>query len=178
MRSAKETPSRSRSGVVCLSAFLLLTGWNMTAQSPSGQMTEKQKINLQTVASAAAFRSSAMHQQTAAFKKFLTNGAFATWKKQIDQLNPKTGPMGVADFINTSVLLLGPQSRDNGICALYSPFQDVVLLMQTDNLELFSKVENFRFLPGWPDRSPLTRQLRETRLFSRVYSDMSHSVLP
>ena len=147
---AKKTPARHSTGVLFLAVLLSVTGWTAAAE-PSAkekELTEQQKMNLQTVVSAAAFRSGAMQDQTGSFKKFLTGGAFAAWKKQISQLNPKTGPMGVADFINTSVLLLGPQTQDGGVCALYSPFQDVILLMQTDNLESFSKVENFRFLPG------------------------------
>lgn len=151
MHPPKKEPARQRPGIFALVVLLLFAGWITAAESPSGnsgEMTEKQKMNLQTIATVAAFRSSAMQNQTVAFKKFLTGGAFSAWEKQISQLNPKTGPMGMADFLNTSVLLVGPQSRDNGICALYSPFQDVILLMQTDNLESFSKVENFRFLPG------------------------------
>lgn len=111
-------------------------------------MTAEQKTVQQTITSAAAFRTLAMKDQTAAFKKLMTPGAFSAWQKILAQMDPKTGPMGVADFINTAVLLVGPQTSDEGVCALYSPFQDVILLLQTDNAESFSQVENFRFLPG------------------------------
>ena len=111
-------------------------------------VSAEQKAALQVVTTLAAFRTAAMRNQKAAFERLLTSGAFSAWRKLTGQMDPKTGPMGVTDFINTAVLLVGPQTADCGVCALYSPFQDVILLMQMDNLNPFSKVEMFHFLPG------------------------------
>ena len=38
------------------------------------------------------------------------------------------------------------QKMDNGISALYSPFLDVILLLQTDNIDDIPRIENFCFL--------------------------------
>ena len=135
---------------LCLAGISLLGGGSAAAApAPAGAGgAADQKAAQQIVTTAAAFRTAAMKDQNAAFKKLLTPGAFAAWRKIIGQMDPKTGPMGVADFINTAVLLVGPQTSYEGICALYSPFQDVILLMRMDNVGNFSQVENFRFLPG------------------------------
>ena len=134
---------------LCLAGAGLFGVWHAAAAeaAPRG-LSAEQKAALQTVTTVAAFRTAAMRSQTAAFQRLLTSGAFSAWRKLIGQMDPKTGPMGVADFINTAVLLVGPQTAEGGVCALYSPFQDVILLMQTDNLNSFSKVEMFHFLPG------------------------------
>ena len=135
-----------------LTGTSLFCAWQASAAGSASEggkaMTAEQKTIQQTITSAAAFRTLAMKDQTAAFKKLMTPGAFAAWQKILAQMDPRTGAMGVADFINTAVLLVGPQTPDEGVCALYSPFQDVILLLQTDNAESFSQVENFRFLPG------------------------------
>lgn len=129
---------------LCLAGLCLLAGLNTAAaEDPAAK-----KAAVQSVATIAAFRLAAMQGQNAAFKRLLTPGAFAAWRKQIALMNPQSAPRGVTDFINTAVLLVGPQTPDDGLCALYSPFQDVILLIQTDNSESFSQAENFRFLPG------------------------------
>ena len=127
---------------LCLAGLCLLACRSAAADKAD------QKAAVQSVATIAAFRLAAMQGQTAAFKRLLTPGAFAAWQKQIARMNPQSAPRGIADFINTAVLLVGPQSADDGLCALYSPFQDVILLIKTDNSESFSQAENFRFLPG------------------------------
>jgi len=129
---------------LCVVGLCLLAGLNTAA----AEKTTEQKAAVQSVATIAAFRLAAMQGQNAAFKRLLTSGAFAAWQKQIALMDPQSAPRGVADFINTAVLLVGPQTQDDGLCALYSPFQDVILLIKTDNSESFSQVENFRFLPG------------------------------
>ena len=130
--------------VLCLAGLCLLAGLNAAAaENPTDR-----KAAVQSVATIAAFRLAAMQGQTAAFKRLLTPGAFAAWQKQIARMDPQSAPRGIADFINTAVLLVGPQTQDDGLCALYSPFQDVILLIKTDNTENFSQAENFRFLPG------------------------------
>ena len=114
-----------------LTGTSLFCAWQASAAGSASEggkaMTAEQKTIQQTITSAAAL---------------------SAWQKIVAQMNPRTGAMGVADFINTAVLLVGPQTSDEGVCALYSPFQDVILLLQTDNAESFSQVENFRFLPG------------------------------
>ena len=138
-------------GCLCLAGASLLGAWRASAAEAApgrAAMTAEQKAALQTVTTVAAFRSAAMRNQTSAFKRLFTSGAFSEWRKLVGKMDPKTGPRGVADFINTAVLLVGPQTADAGVCALYSPFQDVILLMQTDNLNSFSQVEMFHFLPG------------------------------
>ena len=116
-------------------------------QSSSNKDIDKE-ATAKVVVSLVAYRRMAMQDPMVASKKIMTSSAYAMWKKQVDQLDKKMQKMCLIDFFNTAVVLAAPQKTVSGISALYSPFLDVILLVQTDNIDSVAKIEKFCFLPG------------------------------
>ena len=105
-------------------------------------------VMAKTISSVASYRMFALKDPMLASKKIMTNSAYAAWEKQVNRLDKEMRKAYLTDFFNTSVVFVAPQKMDSGISALYSPFLDVILLVQTDNIDQVSKIENFCFIAG------------------------------
>ena len=129
-------------------AFFLTGAANAGEAQKAADLSPDQIAAVKTATSVAAFRIAALSDADAAAKRIMTNGAYLRWKELTGKLPAEVRGMCLSDFFNTCVLMLGPQNPAGGISMLYSPFQDVVLLLQTENMDEFCLIENFRLMPG------------------------------
>ena len=106
------------------------------------QTTVKSVLNL------AKFRLLALQDPELALKKIMVESAYQMWELQMKRMDKTIRQSGIRDFFNTSILLVGSQSLELGISAFYSPYVDIILLVQTDNIDEIIKIENFCILPG------------------------------
>ena len=95
-----------------------------------------------------AYRIMSMKDMVAASEHIMTASAHNKMLKTFELLDQDIRSVCFIDFFNTSIPLVADVKDDAGICALYSPFQDVIMLLQTDNIGGFAKIENFCFLSG------------------------------
>lgn len=146
---------RDRRLLVILAAGALFLTGAAKAEAPKAEgaktvvaLSPDQVAAVKTATSVTAFRIAAIGDADAAAQRIMTKGAYLRWKELTDKLPAEMRGMCLTDFFNTAVVLLGPQKPAGGISMLYSPFQDVALLMQTENFDEFCLVEDFRFMPG------------------------------
>ena len=82
-------------------------------------------------------------------QNWMTTGAWKRWNTLYDGLIDEKGKSPIlADFFGTALILDGPQTETTGISALYNPYQDTVLLIQTDLSDRIPRIEDFAFLSG------------------------------
>ena len=96
-----------------------------------------------------------------ALQNWMTTGAWKRWNDIFGGLILKSGKAPLlSDFFSNAIQLTGPQSETCGITAFYNPYQDTILLIQTDNADRIPRIEDFAFLSG-----PLFRgeKLRENQ---------------
>lgn len=116
---------------------------NATAETPELKpgMTKIEKI--------ATTRLIAATTPGNALKDWMTSGALKRWNDVYGAMIGSDGSSAImSDFFSGALLLSGPQNDMNGVYALFNPFQDTVLLIQTDNTELLPRIEDFAFLTG------------------------------
>lgn len=82
-------------------------------------------------------------------KDWMTPGAMTKWNSLYGMFFLKDGKSPVmSDFFSFALQLSGPQSTESGIFGFYNPYQDTILLVQTDNSDRVPKAEDFVFLSG------------------------------
>ena len=139
---------RIAAAVLVVGSLFLLSPAKAEAPKKGGKLSPEEALLVRAMTSVTAFRVAAVKNADDAAGKIMSKGAYARWKELTDKLPADVRTMCLTDFFNTCVLLMGPQKPDVGVCMLYSPFQDAVLLLQTENLGEFCQVEDFRFLSG------------------------------
>lgn len=130
-------------------AAILLTGFDTVAQERKKvkSLSEDDKATIKVSAVISSLRNYAQKKPMNSFGRIMTPAAFKMWNETVTSL--KTGiRSGIVDFLNTSLIMVPTQKMDSGISALYSPFLDVILLLQTDNIDDIPRIENFCFLTG------------------------------
>ncbi len=101
-----------------------------------------------------ASRLSALRVLTAAtpgsaLQNWMTAGAWKRWNDIFGGMIFKNGKAPLlSDFFSNAIQLTGPQTDISGITALYNPYQDTLMLIQTDNADRVPRIENFVFLSG------------------------------
>jgi len=130
-------------------AAMLLSGFESVAQERKHvkALSEEDKATVKVVAVISTLRKYAQVKPMNTFGRIMTPAAFKLWTETVTSLKPGIRS-GIVDFLNTSLILVPAQEVDSGISALYSPFLDVILLLQTDNVDDIPRIENFCFLTG------------------------------
>lgn len=131
------------------------------AENPAGK---------QSVRQTGPTRLSALRLVTAAtpgsaLQNWMTAGAWKRWNDIFGGMIFKNGKAPLlSDFFSNAIQLTGPQSDISGISAFYNPYQDTLMLIQTDNADRVPRIENFVFLSG-----PL---FRGEKLGDKEYSEV------
>ena len=100
-----------------------------------------------------------------ALQNWMTTGAWKRWNDIFGGLILKSGKAPLlSDFFSNAIQMTGPQSETSGITAFYNPYQDTILLIQTDNADRIPRIEDFVFLSG-----PL---FRGEKLLENQYSEV------
>ncbi len=83
------------------------------------------------------------------FMDWMTPGVLQKWNESYGFLIAEDGSSAVmSDFFSNAVMLTGTQNDLNGVFAFFNPFQDTVLLIQTDNADRLPRIEDFVFMTG------------------------------
>ena len=131
------------------------------AENPAGK---------QSVRQTGPTRLSALRLVTAAtpgksLKNWMTSGAWKRWNDFFGGLILKNGKSPLlSDFFANAIQMTGSQSETSGITGFYNPYQDTVLLIQTDNSDRIPRIEDFVFLSG--------PQFRGEKLAENQYSEV------
>lgn len=132
--------------VLMLVLFLLTCTGSVFA---AAETTAGQEEAVTPAAKIAAVRMLAPADPMNAMKNWMTAGALKKWNELFDILILEDGSSPVmTDFFSYALQLNGPQSDTNGIFAFYNPYQDTLMLVQTDNTERVPRVEDFIFMAG------------------------------
>lgn len=100
-----------------------------------------------------------------ALQNWMTTGAWKRWNDIFGGMIHKNGKAPLlSDFFSNAIQMTGPQSETSGITAFYNPYQDTILLIQTDNADRIPRIEDFVFLSG-----PL---FRGEKLLENQYSEV------
>lgn len=84
-----------------------------------------------------------------ALQNWMTAGAWKRWNNIFGGLIHKNGKSPLlSDFFSNAIQMTGSQSETSGITGFYNPYQDTVLLIQTDNSDRIPRIEDFVFLSG------------------------------
>ena len=84
-----------------------------------------------------------------ALQNWMTTGAWKRWNDIFGGMILKNGKAPLlSDFFSNAIQMTGPQSETSGITAFYNPYQDTILLIQTDNADRIPRIEDFVFLSG------------------------------
>ena len=100
-------------------------------------------------ASVAALRLLTAATPGKSLENWMTAGAWKRWNAIYGGMIHKNGDAPLlSDFFANAIQITGPQSDVCGIFALYNPYQDTILLIQTDNSDRIPRIEDFVFLSG------------------------------
>jgi len=84
-----------------------------------------------------------------ALQNWMTTGAWKRWNDIFGGIILKNGKAPLlSDFFSNAIQMTGPQSETSGITAFYNPYQDTIMLIQTDNADRIPRIEDFVFLSG------------------------------
>lgn len=82
-------------------------------------------------------------------KDWMTAGALKKFNEEYVGLTMPDGSSPILmDFFSYALIFKGSQNDLSGIYAFYNPFQDNLLLIQTDNVDRIPRIEDFVFLTG------------------------------
>lgn len=105
-----------------------------------------------------AYRIMSIKDMISASKHVMTASAHAKMLTTFELIDHDIRSVCFIDFFNTAIPLVSEGKGGGGINALYSPFQDVIMLIQTDNIEEFARIENFCFLSGNVFREEIVKE--------------------
>ena len=117
-----------------------------------------------------AARLSALRLLTAAtpgssLQNWMTAGAWKRWNDIFGGMIRKDGKSPLlSDFFSNAIQMTGTQLETSGITGYYNPYQDTVMLIQTDNSDRIPRIEDFVFLSG--------PQFRGEKLAEKQYSEV------
>lgn len=84
-----------------------------------------------------------------ALQNWMTAGTWKRWNDIFGGMIHKNGKAPLlSDFFANAIQMTGPQSDISGVTAFYNPYQDTLLLIQTDNADRLPRIEDFVFLSG------------------------------
>ena len=130
-----------------LAAVLAAAGFAVSA-APAKAAPEAAGTGEKT-ARVAALRLLAAATPGKALQNWMTAGAWKRWNSLYEGMIHKNGDAPLlSDFFSNAIQMTGPQSDVCGISALYNPYQDTILLIQTDNSDRIPRIEDFVFLSG------------------------------
>lgn len=130
-------------------AIMLATGGSaVETKNKSDSEKAQAQSNLIELEFAAIARKMAISDPQGVMSRWMQPGAYKKWQELTAEMFDGKNSPELSDFFTTSLVLLGPQNNDTGIVALYSPWQDAILILQTDNSDPVRKIEDFVFLPG------------------------------
>ncbi|MBQ9337568.1 MAG: hypothetical protein IJS14_09785 [Lentisphaeria bacterium] len=115
------------------------------AENPEGKQTVQQN---------GPTRLSALRLLTAAtpgsaWQNWMTAGAWKRWNDIFGGMIFKNGKAPLlSDFFGNAIQMTGPQLETSGVTGFYNPYQDTLLLIQTDNSDRIPRIEDFVFLSG------------------------------
>ena len=97
----------------------------------------------------AALRALAAAAPGTSLQNWMTTGAWKRWNDIFGGMILKNGKAPLlSDFFSNAIQMTGPQSETSGITGFYNPYQDTILLIQTDNADRIPRIEDFVFLSG------------------------------
>lgn len=138
------------------------------------ESSEADRMLLESGGQALVVRSAAIGNPSAAIDGWLRPQCAEAFKKMTAASFEGLRSYELSDFFNTSLILSGAQSKDNGITAFYSPWQDAILLVKTEGDGEKRRGVEFVFLSGetfrgekfhdsmdvvTPEKTPLSVQL-------------------
>lgn len=110
---------------------------------------EKPSVQQTGAARLSALRLLAAATPGNALRNWMTAGAWKRWNVIFGGMIRKNGKSPLlSDFFANAIQLTGPQSETTGITGFYNPYQDTILLIQTDNADRVPRIEDFVFLSG------------------------------
>ena len=114
---------------------------SVQAAAPAPVQTNSTKL--------AALRVLAAATPGKALQNWMTTGAWKRWNDIFGGMILQNGKAPLlSDFFANAIQMTGPQSETSGITAFYNPYQDTILLIQTDNSDRVPRIEDFVFLSG------------------------------